>query len=358
MPKKAPRTPSSQNRHASQAMAVFKEKVWREGARLYRDLPWRRTTNPYHVFVSEVMLQQTQVVRVEKHWDSWIERFPVLDALAEAPLADVLATWQGMGYNRRAIALQQAAQMVVSHYGGCFPQTTEELIKLPGVGAATAAGLRAFAFNLPSLYLETNVRTVFLHEFFPDAVGVPDAELLPLLAEACPGYMDLPDAPELLYSSSASHAYGSFANAQSSASPSSLANAGLHGGAMQEHGGAMQEHGKTLQEESKGPRAWYYALLDYGANLKKTVPNPSRRSKSHTKQSAYEGSRRQKRAELIRLLLAAQELTLDELTEELSSHEKKEGRPGVDAPLVQSIMEDLEQEGFCVSADGTWSIPS
>lgn len=351
MPKRLPRTPLSQNRHAFQAMTVFQEKVWREGARLYRDLPWRRTTNPYHVFVSEVMLQQTQVVRVEKHWDSWIERFPVLDALAEAPLADVLATWQGMGYNRRAIALQQAAQMVVSHYGGCFPHTTEELIKLPGVGAATAAGLRAFAFNLPSLYLETNVRTVFLHEFFPDAVGVPDAELLPLLADACPGYSDLSDAPEPLYNSSASHTHNSVANAQSSATLSFLANAVLREG-------VVQEYGKAMQEESKGPRAWYYALLDYGAYLKKTVPNPSRRSKSHTKQSAYEGSRRQKRAELIRLLLAAQELTLDELTEELSSHEKKGGRPGVDAPLVRSIMEDLEQEGFCVSADGTWFIPS
>ncbi len=351
MSKRVPRTSSSQNRHASQAMTAFQEKVWREGARLYRDLPWRRTTNPYHVFVSEVMLQQTQVVRVEKHWNSWIERFPVLDALAEAPLADVLATWQGMGYNRRAIALQQAAQMVVSHYGGCFPQTTGELIKLPGVGAATAAGLRAFAFNLPSLYLETNVRTVFLHEFFPDAVGVPDGELLPLLAEACPGYRGSSDAPEPLYSSSEPHTHTSVAHAQSSVAPSSLANGALRGG-------IVQEHEKALQAESKGPRAWYYALLDYGAYLKKTVPNPSRRSKSHTKQSAYEGSRRQKRAELIRLLLAAQELTLDELTEELSSHEKKEGRPGVDTPLVQSIMEDLEQEGFCVSADGTWFIPS
>lgn len=305
----APRKTAKSLRKLS--VASFQKKIWEEGARLYRDLPWRRTANPYHVFVSEVMLQQTQVVRVEKHWSMWIERFPVLDALAEAPLADVLATWQGMGYNRRAIALQKAAQMVISEYEGRFPQTKEELIRLPGVGAATAAGLRAFAFNLPSLYLETNVRTVFLHEFFPDVIGVPDAELLPLLAKTCPGYSA--------------------------------------------DGASCQT---TVRNDSKGPRAWYYALLDYGAYLKRTVPNPSRRSKSHTKQSAYEGSRRQKRAELIRLLLAAQELDLDELTEALSSHEQKEGRPGVDAPLVQSILEDLAGEGFCASDDGTWFIPS
>lgn len=293
------------------AIASFKEKVWREGARLYRDLPWRRTTDPYHIFVSEVMLQQTQVVRVEKHWDTWVERFPVVEALAEAPLVDVLATWQGMGYNRRAIALQKAAQIVTDEFQGRFPKSIEELTRLPGVGAATAAGLRAFAFNLPSLYLETNVRTVFLHEFFPNAVGVPDAELLPLIATTCPGYSDF------------------------------AANKTI-----------------TTYNDSNGPRAWYYALLDYGAYLKKALPNPSRRSKSHTKQSAYEGSRRQKRAELIRLLLAAQELNLDELTEALTIHEQKEGRPSVDAPLVQSIMEDLEQEGFCASTDGIWFIPS
>lgn len=297
-------------KQSPKSLAGFCSHIWNEGARLYRDLPWRRTTNPYEVFVSEVMLQQTQVSRVEKHWVPWLDRFPEVEILAEAPLDAVLSAWQGMGYNRRAVALHKAAKMITTNYGGRFPQTEAELIRLPGVGYATAAGLLAFAFNKPVVYLETNVRTVFLHELFPHAVAVPDKELVPLIEKTCPG--------------ADGKAYG----------------------------------------EMDGPRAWYYALLDYGAYLKKTVPNPSRRSKTHTQQSSYEGSRRQKRAELIRLLLEAKvdngatKLDTEALTSMLSFHEQKEGRPAVNVPLVQSILEDLEREGFCSSAEGCWWIPS
>lgn len=145
----------------------FRMLVRAEGARLYRDLPWRNTRDPYAIWISEVMLQQTQVPRVLTRWDAWLERFPSVFSLAEASAHDVLSAWQGMGYNRRALALKAAAETVASAYDGVFPQDTRELCALPGIGPATAQGIRSFAFNLPGVYLETNVRTVFLHHLSP-----------------------------------------------------------------------------------------------------------------------------------------------------------------------------------------------
>ena len=240
----------------------FRELVRAEGARLYRDLPWRRTHDAYEIWLSEVMLQQTQVQRVETRWADWLERFPSVFALAEAGTAEVLAAWQGMGYNRRALALKAAAEIVATQYDGVFPQDLKALVALPGIGPATAQGIRSFAFDLPGVYLETNVRAVFLHHLFPDVPDVPDKELVPLVEASCPV------GPE-----------GSLENVGNYAAP---------------------------LDSSDTPRSWYYALLDYGAHLKKTVPNPSRRSKSYARQSKFEGSRRQKRAAIVRILIAAQ----------------------------------------------------
>lgn len=164
----------------------FVELVRREGARLHRDLPWRYIDDPYAVLVSEVMLQQTQVARVEKHWTRFLSLFPTIDSLAAAGTADVLAQWQGLGYNRRALALKRAAETCSAERGGLLPDTAEELETLPGIGPATAAGVMAFAYNRPSVYIETNVRTVFLHELFPDRDKVSDRELAPLVASTCP----------------------------------------------------------------------------------------------------------------------------------------------------------------------------
>lgn len=295
----------------------FRALVRAEGARLYRDLPWRRTRDPYRIWLSEVMLQQTQVVRVEGRWPEWLERFPDVRALAEAPTSEVLAAWQGMGYNRRALALKAAAERVVREHGGAFPSATADLVALPGIGPATAQGIRAFAFDLPGVYLETNVRTVFLHHLFPDVPGVPDRELKPLVEAACPG------------------AAGA---------------AGPDGGPY----AAPSDAGDT-------PRSWYYALLDYGAHLKKTVPNPSRRSSSYARQSRFEGSRRQKRAHVVRLLLGARAdgapgLSLDEIRRELDAFESAAGRAPVDAGTLDSILADLVLEGFAVAEDGIWRI--
>ncbi|WP_425592229.1 adenine glycosylase [Eggerthella sinensis] len=269
----------------------FVELVRSEGERLYRVLPWRCIDDPYAVLVSEVMLQQTQVARVEKHWTRFLGLFPTIDALAAAGTADVLAQWQGLGYNRRALALKRAAEVCAAERGGKLPDTAEELEALPGIGPATAAGVMAFAYNRPSVYIETNVRTVFLHELFPACDKVSDRQLAPLVAATCP---------------------------------------------------------------EDDARAWYYALLDYGAHLKTLVSNPSRRSAHYTRQSAFEGSRRQKRAELVRIVLAEPGIGADELAERLDAFERAAGRDGVDAATFDSIVGDLVTEGFFRNEEGAF----
>jgi A/G-specific adenine glycosylase len=280
------------------ALSAFRARVLAHGHKLYRDLPWRRTRDPYAIWISEVMLQQTQVSRVDGRWQRWLERFPSVDALAAAQTADVLDEWQGMGYNRRALALLRAAQQV-SEAGGAMPCEVADLVALPGIGPATAAGIRAFAFDLPGVYLETNVRTVFLHELYPDAVQVPDRELIPLVEATCP---------------------------------------------------------VDASNPADDPRSWYYALLDYGAHLKRTVPNPSRRSRTHVRQSRFEGSHRQKRAMVVRSLLAhrGEGAVVADIADELSAQELQSGRAPVDAATVLGILEELAGEGFCHQEGERW----
>ena len=292
-------------------LRAFVEFVAKKGRELYRDLPWRRTYDPYAIWISEVMLQQTQVSRVDGRWQRWLERFPTVDALAAAAPSDVLEEWQGLGYNRRALSVHRAAQ-AISEAGGIFPQDSKELVKLPGIGPATAAGICAFAFNLHGVYLETNVRTVFLHELYPQAEGVPDSELVPLVELTCPASAaDAVDAD-----------------------------------------GAANDATTELT-----PRSWYYALLDYGAYLKKTIPNPSRRSKSHVKQSRFEGSHRQKRAELLRVLLAHKDeggAEFETLHQELCQIEVNAGRETLDEQVTLGLLEELAKEGFCQKNDEYW----
>ena len=283
-------------------LAAFRSLVLERGRELYRDLPWRRTRDPYEIWISEVMLQQTQTTRVDGRWQRWLERFPTPSALAAAEPADVLEEWQGLGYNRRALALHRAARAVTA-LGGELLAETAALEALPGVGPATAAGIRAFAFDLPSVYLETNVRTVLLHELFPDEERVSDRTLVPILRETCPA---------------------------------------------------------DASDPADDPRAWYYALLDYGAYLKRTVPNPSRRSASHARQSRFEGSHRQKRAELLRVLLAHRGepggVGLSAICEELASVEEKAGRRPISASEVEALLGELSREGFCCPGDGAWHV--
>lgn len=294
---------SSDSPLAPEDVRRFQSLIREQGRLLYRDLPWRNTRDPYGIWLSEVMLQQTQVVRGIQYWERWLERFPTVDALAAASLPDVLEMWQGLGYNRRALMLHKAAGIVSAEFGGIFPHDKPALLALPGVGPATAAGIRVFAFDEPDVYLETNVRAVFLHEFKPDKVDVPDRDIIPLIEATCP----VDDV-----------------------------------------------------------RGWYYALLDYGAHLKATMVNPSRRSRGHVRQSTFEGSRRQKRAWLLRAVMVASEgegnggasvgSTLEGLARELNSAESKAGRGEVEVSEVGSILSDLVAEGFIVCEGERYSV--
>jgi A/G-specific adenine glycosylase len=125
-----------------------------------RDLPWRHTRDPYRILVSEVMLQQTQVDRVIPYYERWLELFPTAEALADAPTAEVIKAWSGLGYNRRAVYLQKTARAVVDEHGGRFPRTRDELLKLPGVGPYTAGAIAAFAFEQDVAFMDTNIRRV------------------------------------------------------------------------------------------------------------------------------------------------------------------------------------------------------
>lgn len=125
-----------------------------------RDLPWRRHRSPYTALISETMLQQTQVARVIEKFDSFIARFPNVESLAAAPLDDVLAHWQGLGYYRRARNLHAAAKAIVAQYGGCVPATVDELRALPGIGRYTAGAIASIAFNQPEPIVDGNVHRV------------------------------------------------------------------------------------------------------------------------------------------------------------------------------------------------------
>ncbi len=138
-----------------------------------RDLPWRRTRDPYCILISEVMLQQTQVDRVTPYYHAFLERFPTLVALAEAPTAEVITAWAGLGYNRRAVNLQRTARAILDQHDGRFPETIEELRRLPGIGPYTAGAIACFAFEQPSAFLDTNMRRVLHRLYFGSDVPVP-----------------------------------------------------------------------------------------------------------------------------------------------------------------------------------------
>ncbi|MBN1493165.1 MAG: A/G-specific adenine glycosylase [Candidatus Omnitrophica bacterium] len=222
------------------------------------DLTWRNTNDPYHILVSEIMLQQTQVERVKRKYAEFIAAFPTLKHLADAPLSKVMKVWQGMGYNRRALMLKRAAECVIKEHGGELPNDIETLRTLPGIGAATACEIASFAFDQPTVFIETNIRTVFIHFFFDESTAVHDKEIMPLIE-------------------------------------------------------------RTL--DRKDPRHWYYALMDYGVMLKAVYPNPSRRSVHYKKQSAFHGSDRKIRGGVIRVLTARERTTIRSLVKELEAPE-------------------------------------
>jgi A/G-specific adenine glycosylase len=239
---------------APDAVEEFQRIILRRYQHNPRPMPWRETRDPYHILVSEVMLQQTQVARVLVKYAEFLSAFPTLHHLAQASLPDVLQVWQGLGYNRRALALKRCAEEVICL--GVFPNTVEELERLPGIGPYTARALAVFAYNISTPLIETNIRTVFIHFFFHGLDNITDREIMPLVATTLP--LDR-------------------------------------------------------------PREWYYALMDYGVMLKQTHPNPARRSSHHVKQSRFEGSNRQLRSHMLRALLDSPGLTATALAERLGA---------------------------------------
>jgi A/G-specific adenine glycosylase len=224
----------------SDSIQAFRDKIWEYYRANRRDFVWRSSPTPYIVFVSEVMLQQTQVDRVSERLPLWLSRFPGFADLAEASVKDVLGAWSGLGYNRRALWLRESAQMIMNIFDGVLPRDPAVLTTFRGVGANTAGSIAAFVYNMPVVFIETNIRRVFIHEFFPSQ-SASDADLMPYISASL-------DRVE--------------------------------------------------------PREWYYALMDAGANLAKRFPNPNRRSMHYSVQSRFEGSTRQVRGKILRQLAA------------------------------------------------------
>lgn len=229
----------------------FQETVWQKGNELFRPMPWRADTRPYYVLVSEIMLQQTQVDRVIPKFEAFIARFPTTKALAEASLGEVLTLWSGLGYNRRAKFLHEAARMIEQEFNGTFPDETTLLQKLPGVGANTAGAIIAYSFNKPVVFIETNVRTVYFYHFFENDTEISDAQVKEIVEASV---------------------------------------------------------------DSEHPREWYWALMDYGSYLKRNGAGMNDKSRHYKKQAPLKGSVREIRGQILKAL-TSDDKTLEELNE-------------------------------------------
>jgi A/G-specific adenine glycosylase len=248
-----------------------------------KTLPWRINTAPWPVLVSEFMLQQTQIERVIPYWERWMRMWPQPADLANAPLADALREWSGLGYNRRGRFLWECSRHITDVFGGVVPDTPKKLVTLPGVGAYTAGAVACFAYNYPAVFVETNIRAALIHFFFADRERDHDADLAGILEESLCG--------------------------------------------------------------EDNPRIWYWALMDYGAALKKAAPNPNRRSAHYTRQSRFEGSFRQRRGAILRSLV----------TEGAASAECLADRTGIAPEQLYDALAALEKDFMVVSDSGMYS---
>ncbi|HWR10681.1 MAG TPA: A/G-specific adenine glycosylase [Rectinemataceae bacterium] len=229
---------------------AFRGLVYEKAAACWRDLPWRRDADPYAIMVSEMMLQQTQVPRVAPKFLSWMGRFPDIGSLAAATVDEVLSYWSGLGYNRRALALHRSGQIIVSDFGGEVPQDETTLRSLPGIGVYTSRAILAFAFDRPTVFLETNIRTVLLKHFFPEETGVSDRALEGIAAQVL---------------------------------------------------------------DAAAPRLWYTALMDYGSELKRVEGNHSARGAAYKKQAPFATSFRRVRGAVLKRLVEGKKVPIDEL---------------------------------------------
>lgn len=253
----------------------FQKKIYDFYHQNKRDFSWREDITPYKIVVSEIMLQQTQTARVKEKFETWLQVFPDFQTLAKAPQAQVLKYWQGLGYNRRGVALHTIAKLVVENHKGMLPQDLAILQSFPSIGPNTAGSIAAFAFNLPTVFIETNIRTVYTCEFFAGKTEISDKELI-------------------LYIKA------------------------------------------TL--DTKNPRDWYYALMDYGVFLKKLLPRINSASKHYAKQSTFNGSKRQIRGHIIRILTQYDQLSFEDMITIT-----KEALPQ-NPHSIESVIQDLLSE--------------
>lgn len=235
---------------APSEIASFRRSVWRFYRAHKRAYPWRDITNPYHILVSEIMLQQTQTERVIPKYLAFIKRFPTVKRLAAAPLRDVLVLWSGLGYNRRAKHLWYAAQEIVTIHKGRVPGETADLLTLPGIGNYTANAITAFAYDKRSICIETNIRTVFTHHFFKEHKKVSDDAILHLIDLTLP---------------------------------------------------------------KKNFRDWYYALMDLGASLKRSQKGINAKNVRYVKQTPFRGSRREVRGAVLKALTVNLSITRSQI---------------------------------------------
>ncbi len=258
-----------------------------------RVFPWRKTRDPYAILVSEGMLQQTQAERVVPFFRAWMKQFPTAQALAKAPVGAVLKSWQGLGYNRRALNLKRAGEMVVKEYGGVIPKDLQKIDTLPGVGPYTAGAIGAFAFNISSAFIETNIRTVYLLFFFKGRMNVADEEILEVVKQTLPNEVQpLP----------------------------------------------------RFEVKPRSVRLWYSALMDYGAMLKSTVGNPNIWSKEYTKQSAFKGSRRELRGAILRQASQTDGVSVKDIENRRSKFD------------IKKIFTQLVTEGFLKKSGKTFRL--
>ena len=275
---------SGSGKRQARTAARFREIIYGHYRNNPRSLPWRETDDPYCIFVSEFMLQQTQVERVRQKYGPFLTTFPDYRTLAQVPLRDVLGGWRGLGYNRRAVALQSCARRVTEEFRGQLPSDSDLLVTFPGIGPATAGAICAFAFRKPAVFVETNIRRVFLHFFFRGRDRVRDGEIFPLVAA-------------------------------------------------------------TLDRAD--PRTWYYALMDYGVMLKRTCLNPNRKSAHYTRQAPFDGSNRQIRGEIVRLLIERAAIALPEIV----------ALVGQERERIEKNLFRLQREGLVTERDGRYFIP-
>ncbi|MFX0037282.1 MAG: A/G-specific adenine glycosylase [Candidatus Hermodarchaeota archaeon] len=241
-----------------------------------RKFPFREKITPYNILISEIMLQQTQTSRVSEKFLKFIKKFPDFLSLSNASTEEVLKEWKGLGYNRRAIALKEIAQRVINDFNGELPDSIDTLQSFPQIGYNTASSILTFAFNIPTVFIETNVRRVYIFFFFPNKKKINDKEILPIVE-------------------------------------------------------------KTIDKNN--PREWYYALMDYGVMLKKKFPDLGRKSIHYKKQSAFEGSNRQIRGKILKMMIKNQVITKSKIIDKFKN---------LSSGRINSILSQLEKEGFII----------